>query len=142
MLVSFLVALGFLTGGLLWMGPHLMNATHPEAGQLIYVILRVVVMFGFAMTVVWRHKRSIYHALSYTGFLIFVDQVILKNIWFIIEFRRHPDAWKDMSLAVVLYSNSFSYIVFLPLILLIAFLGAMAGTALNKRAAERAKLPN
>jgi hypothetical protein len=133
MLVTFLISLGCLATGLFWAGPHLEASANPEAANTFYILLRVLIIAFFSFLAVWRYNKNTYHALSFTGLLIFVDQVGLRSIWFLTQFKTHPTDWQDVTLSTVLFNSAFSYIVFLPVVLLIAFLGSALGMYLKQK---------
>lgn len=113
MIVPFLISLGLLAGGLFWVGPHLQNSAGVDAANVFYILLRVLIIAFFSFLAVWKYEKNTYHALSFTGLLVFVDQVGLKSIYFLTQFRAHPTDWEGVTLSAVLFNNAFSYIVFL-----------------------------
>jgi hypothetical protein len=123
--LTFLVFLGILEAGLFLIGPALQNAFGPNIGNVFYVVLRVVSIVLFSYLCVRVYRRSIYGALSTAGFLVFLDQAVFKSLWIWIQFRTHPEAWQGIDLKGALYGTAFSYIVFLPLILALSFVGAI-----------------
>ncbi len=137
MVVTFLISLGCLAGGLFSVGPYLQNSVSPEAANTFYIVLRVLIIGLFSFLSVWKYKKNTYHALSFTGLLIFADQVVLKSIYFLTQFKTHPADWEGVTLSAVLFNNAFSYVVFLPLILLIAFLGSALGMYLKQKRPAR-----
>jgi hypothetical protein len=140
MLISFTVALGFLAGGLFWVGPHLQASVSEGAANIFYIALRVLVIAIFSFVAVRRYGKNTYHALSFAGLLIFLDQVGLRSIWFAIQFHNHPADWKDVTLGAVLFNSAFSYIVFLPLVIMIAFAGAAAAQLIGRKAQPKSLL--
>jgi hypothetical protein len=143
MVASFFVSLACLAVGLFWAGPHLETSSSLAAANTFYILLRVLIIGFFSFLCVWRYNRNTYHALSYTGLLIFMDQVGLKSIWFLTQFKTHPADWPTsgpdaVTPWVVLFNNAFAYIVFLPLVLLIAFLGSALGMYLKHRRSSTA----
>jgi hypothetical protein len=143
MVVTFILSLGCLAGGLFSVGPYLQNSVSPEVANTFYILLRVLVIALFSFLAVYKYEKNTYHALSFTGLLIFADQVGLKSIFFLTQFKMHPADWPQtgpdaVTLSAVLFNNAFSYVVFLPLILLIAFLGSALGMYLKQKRAARA----
>jgi hypothetical protein len=137
MLVTFLISLGCLAGGLFSVGPYLQNSVSPAAANTFYIVLRVLIIGLFSFLAVWKYKKNTYHALSFTGLLVFADQVGLKSIYFLTQFKTHPADWEGVTLSAVLFNNAFSYVVFLPLILLIGFLGSALGMYLKQKRTAR-----
>lgn len=137
MIVPFLISLGLLASGLFWVGPHLQNSAGQDTANIFYIALRVAVIAIFSFLAVWKYEKNTYHAMSFTGLLVFTDQVGLKSIYFLTQFKTHPADWEGVTLSAVLFNSAFSYIVFLPLILLIAFLGSALGTYLKSKRSPR-----
>lgn len=133
--LTFLVSLVVLELGLFVFGPLLQNSVGPVGANVFYVLLRVFTILVFSYLCVRRHKRSNYEALSLTGLLIFIDQVGFKSLWLWMEMKRNPAAWEGISLQVALYNSAFSYVVSLPVILLLAFVGALAASRKPSRSA-------
>jgi hypothetical protein len=138
MITPFLISIGLLAGGLFWIGPHLQSSVSLDAANGFYIVLRVLIIAVFSFLAVWRYEKNTYHALSFTGLLVFVDQVGLKSIYFLTQFKSHPADWPQtgpdaVTLGAVLFNSAFSYIVFLPLVLLIAFLGSSLGMFLKHK---------
>lgn len=129
--ITFFIALGILELGLFVVGPALQNGVSPAAGNAFYIVLRLVTILGFSFVCVRKHKRSFYGALSMTGFLLFLDQVVFKSLWLVHEIKKNPAAWEGIDPKSAVYNSAFSYIVSLPIILLLAFLGALL--ALRRR---------
>jgi hypothetical protein len=138
MVVTFLVSLGCLAAGLFSIGPYLQNSVSPEVANTFYILLRVLVIGLFSFLAVYKYNKKTIHALSFTGLLIFADQVGLKSIYFLTQFKTHPADWEGVTPSAVLFNNAFSYIVFLPLILLIAFLGSALAMYLKQKRDTRA----
>ena len=137
MVISFLVSLVVLASGLAFVGPVAHGSMSPEVANIAYIVLRVVVMLVFSFIAVRRFHKNTYHALSFTGLLVFFDQVGVHSLWFAWQFRQNPADWQGMDLITVLYNSAFSYVVFLPVVMLISFLGASLGVYLNQRQVKR-----
>jgi hypothetical protein len=135
--LTFLTALGTLEFGLFVVGPLLQNRAGPGPANVFYILLRVLVIGTFAYFSVRRDKRALFGTLSMTGFLIFLDQVVFKSIWLMIEIKKNPSLWEGVDPKGAIFNSAFSYVVSLPMVLLLAFLGAML--ALRK---PKQKLPD
>jgi hypothetical protein len=133
MVISFFVSLAILASGLAFIGPVAHGNINPETANILFVLLRVSVMFGFSFIAVRRYRKNTYHALSYTGLLIFIDHVVVHGLWLTWEFRQNPGNWEGLDLTTILYNNAFAYIMFLAPIMVVSFLGASAGLYLNHR---------
>jgi hypothetical protein len=131
MTISFFVALGALAAGLFGIGPLLQNSSGSGAANAFYILLRVLVILGFSFVAVRRYQKNAYQALSLAGLLIFVDQVLLRSIWFVLQFKYNPGEWEGVDLKTAIFNSAFSYLVFLPVVLLLAFIGVSVGTYLN-----------
>ncbi len=123
--LTFLAALTVLELGLFVFGPLLQKISGPVGANVFYILLRVVTIVVFGYVCVSRHKKNFYGALSLTGLLIFLDQVVFKSIWLWSEMKRDPVAWEGVTLSAALFNSAFSYIVSLPVIMLLAFVGAL-----------------
>ena len=123
--LSFITSLAVLELGLFVFGPLLQNSFGPGPANIFYILLRVVTILVFSYLTVRKHGRDFYGALSFTGLLIFIDQVGFKSLWLWLEIRKNPAAWEGVDLKTALYNSAFSYVVSLPVILLLAFVGAL-----------------
>jgi hypothetical protein len=124
--LTFFLFLGVLEAGLFWIGPALQSSYGQNIGNAFYIAIRVLSIVLFSYLCVRVYRRSIYGALSTTGFLVFLDQAVFKSVWIWNQFRIHPQDWQGVELKGAIYGTAFSYIVFLPLILALAFVGAIA----------------
>jgi hypothetical protein len=130
--LTFLIALALLETGLFVIGPVLQNWGNTNLANGFYILLRVVTIVGFSFLLVRKHRHEIYGALSLTGLLIFIDQVIFKSLWIVLEMKRDPAAWQGVDTKAALFNSAFSYIVSLPVILLLAFIGSMLALKMRK----------
>lgn len=125
MVLTFFVALAILETGLFLVSPVLQNHLSPVWANAFYVLLRVGTIIGFSYLCIRRHKKDIYGALSMTGLLLFVDQVGFKSLWLLQQIGKHPAEWQGIDTKSAIYNSAFSYVVSLPVILILAFLGAL-----------------
>ena len=123
--ITFLAAIAILEVGLFVIGPVLLKSSSPNAADAFYVIVRVATIVTFSFLCVRRYKKEMYGALSLTGLLIFIDQVIFKSIWIVLAMKKDPAAWEGVDTRAALFNSAFSYVVSLPVILLLAFVGAL-----------------
>lgn len=133
MVFTFFISLAVLASGLAFVGPVAQGTFSPETANVIFVLLRIAVMLAFSFIAVRRFQKNTYHALSFTGLLIFVDHIGVHSLWLAWQFRQNPGNWQGLDLMTILYNNAFAYIVFLPAIMMISFLGASAGSYFNHR---------
>jgi hypothetical protein len=137
MVISFFVSLAVLASGLAFVGPVAQGSMSPELANALYVALRVLVMLAFSFIAVRRFHKNMYHALSFTGLLIFIDHVGVRSLWLAWQYRQNPASWEGAGLFAVLYNNAFAYIVFLPAIMMVSFVGASIGLYLNQKQLKR-----
>jgi hypothetical protein len=121
MIVTFVIALGVLEAWLFLIGPVLQS-------EAMYVALKIMTILMFSFVCARIHKKSLYGVLSGAGLLIFLDQVLFKSIYLWWDFRKNPAAWAGVDPLGAIYASAFSYIVFLPVVLILAFVGAFAGS--------------
>lgn len=133
MILTFLSALGILELGLFVIGPALQNSMGPGAANLVYILMRVIAIAGMSFFAMHHFRGNLFKSLSLTGFLMFLDQVLFKSLWLSFEFKNNPKAWEGVELSSAIYNSAFSYIVSLPIILLIGFLGAMIAMRKNSK---------
>jgi hypothetical protein len=137
MVISFFVSLAVLASGLAFVSPAAQSYVSPQLANLIFVLLRILVMLAFSFIAVRRFHKNIYHALSFTGLLIFVDHIGVHSLWLTWQYRQNPASWDNAGVMTVLYNNAFAYIVFLPAIMMVSFLGASIGLYLNQKQLKR-----
>ena len=123
---AFVIALAVLEIELFVIGPVFQS-------NVLYIAIRVATIFAFSFICVRSFKKNLYETLSLAGLLIFVDQVLFKSLWLVLEFQRNPKAWAGVDRTAALFSSAFSYIVFLPAVLILALLGVFAAYYLPKK---------
>lgn len=85
------------------------------------VRLAAYIVFSYLCARVYSHGR--YQLMGATAFLAFVDQVVFKSILLWIDYQKNPAEWAD-HFSGALFGSAMGYMVFLPIILLLAFLGS------------------
>ena len=135
------IALVFLlSGGILTLfalnqfafGPLLEKSAGPRAAQMVYVVVRVAGLVGLAYGLASDSKngakRNRYQTLSTVIFVGFLDQVFLKGLWVKQDMLVHPEAWVgfEPSNASIFLTLAMGYLVFTPMILILAFFGMEA----------------
>jgi hypothetical protein len=73
--------------------------------------------------ITWAGRTRV-QALALVGLLGFVDQVVIKSGIMIYEMRKDPAYWEGISRIAVLFGIATSYLFFLPIVLILGFLGS------------------
>src|ERR1700741_4182480 len=94
--LTFLIATAILEVGLFVIGPALQSSVSANAADAFYVVLRLVTIVSFSFLCIRRYKRDSSGALSLTGLLIFIDQVIFKSLWIWLSMKKDPAVWQGV----------------------------------------------
>jgi hypothetical protein len=108
-------------------GPVLMARFGDMAGQGVSMILRIVTWVGFAFGLSRVHQKTRLQIIRLTALLVFVDQCLLKSIAVVYDYRTRPGLWQNTPLDGAIFATFMGYLVFLPIIIILAFLGAELG---------------
>lgn len=100
------------------------NSGAPTA-QAVYMITRVVliVALSFSLTKFAGKRRA--QVFASVGLLAFLDQVVFKGILLFQDIRANPAAWQGVTDAAVVVNLMMGFMVFLPIILLLAMVGSV-----------------
>jgi hypothetical protein len=69
------------------------------------------------------YGRTRIQAISVTTLVVFLDQVVVKGAWILRDSRVHPQLWGQVTLGGIAVNLMMSYILFAPVLLILAFLG-------------------
>jgi hypothetical protein len=130
-----LAALGLLLlGGNLLALPLLVTQLAGDGWAMgIYAAGRfaVVLLLGLGWMAYSNLRRS--EALWGVAFLILAEQFLFRGGSLLYDAYRHPEGWAGASLSGVSFGLLMSYLIFLPVILIVAWLGTEIGTKLVRR---------
>jgi len=119
-----LLALGILGLNLFVVGPWVSSQLGEGAGNILYVILRVAVIIGLSFFLVHRVGKGRFQAMTLTAVLMLMDQVGFKALWLKQQMMAQPDLWKDVDFSSAVFGLLMSYVFFVPMVLLFAWIGA------------------
>ncbi len=122
--ISITTATVLLALNLFVLGPWLTQVAGELPAQLAYVGIRIGAIVALAAALVRWHGRNRFQALAATAFVAFIDHVVFKAGMLAADLRAHPEVWQDTSLGSALLALSMSFMLFSPIILVFAFLGA------------------
>ena len=128
-----------LAANLFLIGPVVSARISEVAGNAAFIIIRVVTLLGFAALLAALHGKTRLQIIGLTLLLELVDQGIFKTILLLYSWRMQPTQWEGLSLDGMIFGNFMSYLVFLPAILILSFVGAEIGHALRNRKATGRK---
>lgn len=132
---TFASALAIFAVNLFWLSPFLTRVWGPLVGNLTYLGIRIVVVIAVSgiLGALWQGKS--FKVFRATSILLFVDQVPLKYLWVRMEIARDPAPWQGASQSGIIYGLALSYLMFVPFLVLISFLGSQIREllALRKR---------
>lgn len=96
------------------------------AANYVYVLVRILVFFGLALLLTrWTGFRR-FRALSAVGLLVAVEHIGFRLILVLQDYRANPAEYAE-GLTGPIFGLMMSYIIGLPVVLLIAFLGTSLG---------------
>jgi hypothetical protein len=113
------------------------NEPPPPALLALYLGLRATIFIGVAYAAMRFADRRRFQALAIVGFLGFIDQVVIKAVIVLREMGAHPAEWADISRETVLYGLATSYVYFLPMVLVMGFVGTFLATDRGAAAAKQ-----
>lgn len=125
--ISIATATVLLAGNLFILGPWLTRVAGDFPAQLAYVGIRVGAIVALAGALVRWHGRNRFQALAATTFVAFIDHVVFKVGMLVTDLNAHPEIWEGTSLGSALVGLSMSFVLFSPVVLAFAFLGAFLG---------------
>ncbi len=120
--------LGLFAFNLFELEPFLTRVSGPRAAQFAYILVRIVGLLGLAYGLAKNAKRNRFQTLSTVLLIGFIDQVILKGIWIKQDMAIHPAEWTGIepTNAVIFLNMAMGYLFFVPLVLILAFVGMEA----------------
>ncbi len=99
------------------------------AAIAIYLGVRAVVFIAAAYSFMRFAARRRFQALALVGLIAFVDQVPIKSWLMIREMRAQPAEWQGIAESTVIFGIATSYLYFLPIVLIMGFLGTTLASA-------------
>jgi hypothetical protein len=93
------------------------------AGNGTYIGVRLATLLGFsaiAYQIGISRRPAIIRAAI---FLLFLEQVAFKSVYMSADFRAHPQGWEGVDHRAALFSLVMSFVVSVPFLILIAFVG-------------------
>jgi hypothetical protein len=108
-------------------GPVVGTSAGEVAGNTVFVFIRVVVFFLLALLLTRFSDFRRFRALSAVGLLVAVEHIGFNLVTILSSFRANPADYPD-GLSGPLFGLFMSYMIGLPIILLIAFLGTALGS--------------
>jgi len=97
--------------------PGLSRVAGDGAGVVAYTLIRVAVMIGLGYGLTQYAQRRRFQVLGTVAFVELIDQLVLKGISFMTQVE-------GVEPLTVLYGMAVSYMMFLPMILIFAFVGS------------------
>lgn len=100
----------------------------PRAAQIVYIIIRIAGLVGLAYGLARDAKRNRFQTVTTVLLVGFIDQVILKGIWIRSDIAANPAAWVGVEPgnAAIFVNMAMGYLFFIPIILILAFVGMEA----------------
>lgn len=119
-----LSALSILGGSLFIMAPIFTKSFGPEVANLLYILVRVVTIVGLSFLLVKMLGKSRFQAVGSTVWVVLIDQTFFKVLLLQQELKADPKAWEGVTMDGMIYGTLSSFAVFLPVIILLAVMGA------------------
>jgi hypothetical protein len=124
-----------LFGTSLWVEPN----AGPPLANLIYVLVRVSVLFGLGYTLSSAHQRSAFSTLSITSLVIFVDQVPMKSWLFLHEQQLDPSNPANLTAPALVVGFIIAYALSLPIVFAFTLGGRLLHQTLQRRTLNRGR---
>jgi hypothetical protein len=128
-----LAGFALLGVNLLWVPAAVSSAAGEGWALGIYAAARfaIILLLGLGWIAYAGLKRS--QALWGVGFMILAEQFILRGGSLLYDAYRHPEGWAGASVSAISFGLLMGYLVFLPLVMIVAWLGTELGTKLVRR---------
>jgi hypothetical protein len=129
----FLGALTLLGLNLFLISPILSEKFGSVLGNGVYIGIRlgVIVFFSFLINLKTEIKRLA--VIRFTTFLVFIEQTAFKAIYLYLDFMNHPQNWVGIDQNAAIFGTLMSYVVSVPLIVILAFLGTELSLLVRSR---------
>lgn len=121
-------ALIILASSLFIITPFLNRLWGEVAGNSAYMILRFIAWMALGYTFTRWAKRSRFQAIITTVIISMIDSVVFKGIALLHDRRLHPENWTGIEPSTLLFGLSMSSVLFLPIVLMLSFMGCLIGT--------------
>lgn len=125
--VLWALALVVLAANRFLIGPAVGASAGEMTGNTVFVFIRVVVFFLLALLLTRFSDFRRFRALSGVGLLVAFEHIGFNLVTILSSYRANPADYPE-GLAGPLYGLFMSYMIGLPIILLIAFLGTALGS--------------
>jgi hypothetical protein len=129
----FLAAVALLGVNLFYLSPEMGKRVGELTGNNVYITVRLVTLFGFSFLTSWLAEKPRIFVIRKAAFLVLIDQIVFKAIFLLQQFQSSPQNWEGVDHSGVLFSLAMSYVMTLPIIVLIAFMGTELGSLLLKK---------
>ena len=125
--------MGLLAANLLWLPTLITERTGEGAALGIYAVLRFLIVLTLAFCwVFWAGLRR-GQALSGAGTLILAEQFLFRGGSLLYDAYLNPQSWSGASIAAISFSLLMGFLVFLPLVLIVAWMGTEFAVTLSRR---------
>lgn len=108
-------------------GPALARLEGEGAGNAGYVVLRVLVILGFAYGMTGFLGRDRFRAIAWVSLVELLTQVPIKGLYIHQLAQRDPGTWGHPELGSLTVGLGMGYAVFFPLVFGLAYVGAELG---------------
>lgn len=108
--------------------PILSRLVGPKAAQFSYIIVRVIGLVALAFGLTRYALRNRFQTISTVLLVGLIDQVLLKGLWVKRDMALNPAAWEGFAPtnAAIFVNLSTGYLFFVPIVLILCFLGMEA----------------
>ncbi len=132
---SSLALLGFilLAANLLWLPAFLTARIGDGAALGIHAALRFLIVLSLALGWVTLSGLRRSQALWGAGFIILAEQFFLKGGSLLYDAMINPEGWVGASASGIIFGLLMGTVVFLPVVLIVAWLGTEFGAILLAR---------
>lgn len=105
----------------------------------VYMGTRVLIGVGLGYLLTRYAERNRFQSVSSVVLVFLVDQVAFKGLWALQNQKVHPELWDNLSGDALVSGLASGFVSFMPVILVIAFVGTELG--LRFRAVANGTLP-
>ncbi len=105
----------------------------PVTANILYMVVRLVVVIGLGYVLSAVHKRSVFSSLSLVSFLIFLDQVPMKTLLYLYEQKMDPQTAASaaaggaapLTIPALLVGFMTAYGLSIPIMMIFAYAGRL-----------------
>ena len=128
-----MAALALLTGYELLLGPWVQSQHGQGWATVGSLVVRFGALLGFCALLAGRFEYSRMGVARWGTLIAFLDQVVIKGAWVAHDLQVNAAAWEGLTLREAIVGLGMTYVMFLPVTLLLCLAAREVGVALAGR---------